>query len=531
MELLTAAQMRAIERSAIENGEVTGLELMERAGQGVVDAILEWKPELAEGARRAVVLCGPGNNGGDGFVVARLLKERGWDVEVFLYGDEGKLPPDAAENLQRWRKLGEVRSLIPSDIGAHCYGSGGIDIVVDALFGTGLTRPIDALRPFLELNDLYSALEFSEMPKTVAVDVPSGVCADSGRALTRDDDPDLPWIAVQADLTVTFHRPKTGHLLGSGPARCGWLDCRSIGMDDNEVPPGVSSIAKLTGLPARTRLAKLGGHAHKYSHGHALVLSGGCGRGGAARLAAHAALRAGAGLVTVGCPPAALQENAAQLNAVMLRPIADAEALSDALADDRIRAVALGMGLGVGERARRLTEMALGAGRRVVLDADALTSFADEPEELFRLTRGTETVLVPHSGEMGRIFPDLLDRLRGPASAGPAYSKIEAARDAAERAGCVVLLKGSDTVIAEPRGEAVVNSAAYERAAPWLATAGSGDVLAGLVAGLMARGLGPFEAAQTAAWLHVEAARRFGPGLIAEDLPEAIPDVFRDLGL
>jgi hydroxyethylthiazole kinase-like uncharacterized protein yjeF len=292
---------------------------------------------------------------------------------------------------------------------------------------------------------------------------------------------------------------------------------------------------------------------HKYHHGHALILSGGVGKGGAARLAARGALRIGAGLVTVGCPPAALQENAARLDAIMLRsiynsqteglrrarpapqggrdtapPLGPGATLAGLLEDTRINALCLGPGLGQ-DRARALAPAALAAKRATVLDADALTAFADDPAELFSMLHD-RCVLTPHGGEFARLFPDIAERLAEPATAGPAYSKVDATRDAAARAGCTVLFKGPDTVIASPGGRAAINSAHYDRAAPWLATAGSGDVLAGFIAGLLARGLHPMQAAETAAWLHVECARAFGPGLIAEDLPEMLPKVFREFG-
>jgi hydroxyethylthiazole kinase-like uncharacterized protein yjeF len=286
---------------------------------------------------------------------------------------------------------------------------------------------------------------------------------------------------------------------------------------------------------------------HKYTHGHALILSGGAGRGGAARLAARGALRIGAGLVTVGCPPEALTENAARLDAVMLTPIADADTFGRVLEDKRITALCLGPGLGTGEREAALVAMALGSrgepqptggtepdavGRglpRLVLDADALTILARDPDLFAALHENC--VLTPHAGEFARLFPEIAEKLAAPATKGPAYSKVDATREAAKRAGCVVLYKGPDTVIADPEGRCSINSAHYDRAAPWLATAGSGDVLSGFIAGLLARGFRPMQAAETAAWLHVECARKFGPGLIAEDLPEQLPAVFRDLGL
>jgi hydroxyethylthiazole kinase-like uncharacterized protein yjeF len=241
------------------------------------------------------------------------------------------------------------------------------------------------------------------------------------------------------------------------------------------------------------------------------------------------ALRIGAGAVTVGCPPAALIENAAQLNAVMLRKVKDAGDLSAALQDPRINALCLGPGMGTGAREAALVRAALAAGRSTVLDADALTLLSQDAD-LFAALHG-KCVLTPHAGEFARLFPDISEKLNAPAMTGPAYSKVDATREAAQRAGCTVLFKGPDTVIADPSGRCCINAAVYDRSVPWLATAGAGDVLAGFITGLLARGFAPMQAAQAMAWLHVECARAFGPGLIAEDLPEALPGVLRDLGM
>jgi hydroxyethylthiazole kinase-like uncharacterized protein yjeF len=559
-ELLTAAQMRAIEQAAIASGEVTGLELMERAGRGVVEAIFEEWPELRATSHRAVVLCGPGNNGGDGFVVARLLKEWGWEVEVFLYGDPERLPPDARVNYERWRGMGEVIHYEgtwenpPSHMNA--------DLVVDALFGTGLTRPVTAsfylMWPEGDLRCLPG------VGRVVAVDVPSGLCSDSGRGIGEQ--------VALADLTVTFHRAKVGQFLADGPSLCGrvrvadigltlrkpWLrqGLRVIGAQDVDrgwtlYPPGavVQNVDPECRLISKPRLGGKREDAHKYSHGHALILSGPSGRGGAARLAARGALRIGAGVVTVGCPLDAIPENAARLDAVMLRGVADGAALAGVLEDKRISALCLGPGMGVSDREVGLVGVALGERRsearptsatvgrasdrhtrpNLVLDADALTILSQHPD-LFAALHGA-CVLTPHTGEFARLFPDIAEKLAAPATKGPAYSKVDATREAAKRAGCVVLYKGPDTVIADPSGRCAINSAHYDRAAPWLATAGSGDVLAGFITGLLARGFSPFDAACTGAWLHVECALSFGPGLIAEDLPEELPKVFRALGL
>ncbi|PZQ99769.1 MAG: NAD(P)H-hydrate epimerase [Cereibacter sphaeroides] len=565
-ELLTSAQMRAIEREAIGSGRVSGLELMERAGRGVVEAIFEEWPELRAGTFRAVVLCGPGNNGGDGFVVARLLKEWGWGVEVYLYGDAEKLPPDAQANHDRWIGMGEVLQLEVLNASVDVRPGLTVDLIVDALFGIGLTRTLpDAVTEVF----CYYFRGYLD-GRLVAVDVPSGLCADSGRPLVpQGTKPDL-WPALmgmvaEATLTVTFHRAKPGHFLDVGPRHCGRLVVKDIGLVQAHMPKAIGQVE------AASYLRDVGKSSteHKFTHGHALVLSGPSGRCGAARLAARGALRIGAGVVTVGCPPEAIPENAARLDAVMLREVTDAVALQSLLEDRRINALCIGPGLGTGAREAALVGVALGlsAGRpltpplvgeggrsgqgaapddpslpllrvgggqgrgtcRIVIDADALTILSQYPDLFAALHPAC--VLTPHAAEFARLFPDIVEKLHAPAAAGPAYSKVDATREAARRAGCTVLFKGPDTVIADPSGQCSVNAAVYDRAAPWLATAGSGDVLAGFITGLMARGFDPMRAAETAAWLHVECARQFGPGLIAEDLPEQLPGVFRSLSL
>lgn len=558
--ILTAEEMRAVERAAMSGGEVTGLELMERAGRGVVEAIFENWPDLASTSHRAHVLCGPGNNGGDGFVVARLLKEWGWEVEASLLGSPGKLPPDAKTNYEKWRQLSGTEPDLRTGSAEFPHKAGPHpDMLVDALFGTGLSRPLRS--PFSDELQRWGGLSaeggIREVPgrerpfRVVSVDIPSGLCSDSGRVLGT---------SIRADLTVTFHAPKCGHFLDRGAELCGTLAVASLGLDGLARTAGAN--AALTPA-AGTRLAGAGVdpcrlrkvRGHKYDHGHALVLSGGPGRTGAARLAARGALRIGAGLVTIACPEAALAEVASQTTAVMCRVLDDVDALREALDDDRLTALCLGPGLGVGEDARALVETALAAprsramrkgagtmpngsaigpegdlagGRPVVLDADALTCFREDTEMLFDALHD-DCVLTPHAGEFGRLFPDIAERLAAPATSGPAYSKIDATREAARRAGCTILFKGPDTVISDSSGRCVINSSIRERYAPWLATAGSGDVLAGFVAGLLARGFAPSEAAEIAAWMHTECAISFGPGLVAEDMAEELPKVFRKL--
>ncbi|MES2143782.1 MAG: NAD(P)H-hydrate epimerase, partial [Pseudomonadota bacterium] len=367
-ELLTAAQMKAIEAAVIASGEVTGLELMERAGRGVVEAIFEEWPEFRATSHRAVVLCGPGGNGGDGFVVARLLKEWGWEVEVLFWGDSSKSPSDAKEARTRWEALGKT----------HDYGKGGVPhwafeyqefpsrslndgLFVDAAFGAGLSRDTAKVarfferfmhqRAILDLDDARRGLVgHIERPwKVVAIDQPSFLCADSGKWLSTYTD-DLRYKAIEeplcADLTVSFHRARPVHYLGIGPHHCGKVRIADLGLGQAQsasLPRSLTLADEAIGVQKLPAL-------HKYSHGHALILSGPSGRGGAARLAARGALRIGAGVVTVGCPHEAIPENAARLDAVMLVPVHDGEELAGVLSDDRINALCLGPGMGTAER-------------------------------------------------------------------------------------------------------------------------------------------------------------------------------------
>jgi len=501
-ELLTSAQMRAIERAAIESGAVSGSALMERAGRGVADAIMaRWAQP-----QRAVVLCGPGNNGGDGYVVARFLHERGWHVSVFAQDNPPAQAPDAAMARARWAEMGGIAPLCALDDALL----GPRVLVVDALFGTGLQRPVAAeiWQPLARAQARGSAI--------VAVDILSGLCADSGKIRADGGYPQRP-----ADLTVTFESRKLGHVLDAGGWLSGAVQVVPIGIRE-ELAALVQSgaVARLVEGPS-VDLAK--GAGNKFTHGHVLIVSGGAGMGGAARLAARGALRIGAGLVTLACPPEALTENAARLDAVMLRPLADGVALAQMLHDPRITTLCLGPGLGLDARAAALVAVALESGRALVLDADALTLIAQDAALAARLHRGC--VLTPHGGEFARLFPRLEERLRDIRTPGPSFSRFDGARAAATQTGAAVLFKGADTVIAAPSGRAVVHAAIGARAVPWLATAGAGDVLSGFIAGLLARGFDPARSAETAAWLHAECARSFGPGLIAEDLPEALPGV------
>jgi NAD(P)H-hydrate epimerase len=488
-EILTVAESYAADRFAEENG-IAAATLMENAGRAVAAEIARRWP-----AGRAVVLCGPGNNGGDGFVAARHLKANGWTVRMALLGDRDRMGGDSALMAGRWD--GGIEPL-------STEGFGDADVCVDALFGAGLARPLEgvAREAVRALNATAAAI--------VAVDVPSGVHGDLGRPLDGGDGS-----AVQAKLTITFFRKKPAHILETGRLLCGETVVADIGIPEAAIGAihpkicdnGPEVCGKGYSWPQPS--------AHKYARGHAVVVSGPAHATGAARLAARGALRMGAGLVSVASPPDAVPVNAAALTAIMVKPFAGVQGLEELLEDRRLNALVIGPGCGVGRSTRELVAATLASQAAVVLDADALTSFADGPNALFVQLR-EPAVLTPHEGEFERIFPGLLKR---------APTRIEAARQAAAACRCTMLLKGPDTVVASPSGLAVVNT----NAPPTLATAGAGDVLSGFIAGLMAQGMDSFSAAAAAAWLHGEAANRFRAGLISEDLPEMLPHVLSDL--
>ncbi|MBC7179444.1 MAG: NAD(P)H-hydrate epimerase, partial [Roseovarius sp.] len=362
-------------------------------------------PELAKAPQKAIVLCGPGNNGGDGFVIARLLKDWGWEIEVHLLGDAARLPPDARMNHDRWCAMGEVHDLAEAPRNVQ-----GAALIIDALFGTGLRRPLEgtACAAALWIGAEKGAA------RIVAVDLPSGLCSDSGRILGAAGD------VMRADLTATFHAPKLGHLLDVGPEVCGRVVVADIGLVAR-----AEGAVRMVAAPDAQSLDKAAS-AHKYGHGHALILTGGAGRTGAARLAARAALRIGAGVVTVGVPPAAQMEVACQITALMLRRVRDGADLATVLEDGRITALCLGPGMGLDEDKVGLLKVALQSGRPLVLDADALTLIARD-EDLWALLH-LRCILTPHAGEFARLFPDLAQRLSVVPATGPAYSKVNATR-------------------------------------------------------------------------------------------------------
>lgn len=488
IELLTTAEMAEADRRTIAGG-VAGIALMENAGRSVADAVTARHPP----GLGVAVVAGPGNNGGDGFVAARFLAERGYRVRVLLVGDPNRLKDDAALAAQRWQ--GPTAAAAPAALMPA-------DIVIDAVFGAGLDRPVEGVaRAMIEA--------MNAAPCVYAVDLPSGINGTTGAVMG---------LAVNATETVTFFRRKIGHVLLPGRLHCGNVRIADIGIAASvldQIKPRIAINAP--NLWAKSfPLPRVDGH--KYARGHAVVVSGGVSSTGAARLAARGALRAGAGLVTIASPREALAVNAAASLAVMVRPVDGADELTSFLDDPRRNVVLLGPGGGVGQPMRDLVLAALKGERAVVLDADALTSFADELQALCAAirTRGKATLMTPHEGEFSRLFKTLGDE---------APSKLERARWAAQTTGAVVLLKGPDTVVAAPDGRAAIAN----NAPPWLATAGSGDVLAGFAAGCLAQGMPGFEAAAAAVWLHGEAGSAAGPGLIAEDLPEVMPGIYRRL--
>jgi hydroxyethylthiazole kinase-like uncharacterized protein yjeF len=491
MEVLTTTEMERADRLTITAG-TPGFALMMSAGQAVAEAAMDL---VEEGP--IVVVAGRGNNGGDGFVAAAELAARGRDVSIILLCERDSLQGDAALAARGWKY--PVLPFNPQAIGKPA-------LIIDALFGAGLNRPIKG-----DPLEMIEAVNANGAP-VLSVDLPSGISGTSGAVMGA---------AINAVETVTFFRRKPAHLLMPGRKHCGRVRVADIGIDPRvlaEIRPQTFENVPQSWQPFFP-VPQIDGH--KYARGHTIVLSGELASTGAARLAARGALRAGAGLVTVASPRDALAVNAAALTAVMVRPVDTPVEFAEMLSDRRLNSVVIGPGAGVSDRTRDLVHTALLAKRGLVLDADALTSFAEAPERLFesiKAAEGGQVVLTPHEGEFPRLFSDISNKH-------PGRSKLERVRDAAERSGAVVLLKGPDTVVASPDGRASIAS----NAPPWLATAGAGDVLSGMIAGMLAQGVPAFEAASIGIWLHGEAAGEAGPGLIAEDLPEVLPAVFRRL--
>ncbi|WP_323017327.1 NAD(P)H-hydrate dehydratase [Castellaniella sp.] len=478
--LLSPAQMMAADQAAAAAG-VPGTQLMESAGAAVAQAIQDrWKPVPV------LVLCGPGNNGGDGFVVARLLRAAGWPVRLALLGNRAALRGDAAWAAQGW--TGAVEPAGPAAVA-------GVGLIVDALFGAGFNRVPDAAA-----DALIQAVNASDAP-VCAIDVPTGLDGATGQH---------PGAVIRADLTVTFFRRKPGHLLLPGRVLCGELRCADIGIPSEVLGPISPQVWANDPDLWSVHFPWPQAGDHKYRRGHVLII-GGAVMLGASRLACLAAARIGAGLVTLAVPPVAWAVQASVLTSVIVEALPQDGGLDQALADSRRNTLLIGPGLGRSAAARRQVLDLLATRRPCVLDADALSIFADQPGALFEALH-SRCVLTPHEGEFARLFS-----LSG--------DKLQRAHSAAQRSGAVVVIKGADTVIAAADGRCAIN----DNAPPTLATAGAGDVLAGCVAGLLAAGMPTFEAACAAVWLHGLAADQLGWGLLAEDLPGALPAALASL--
>jgi ADP-dependent NAD(P)H-hydrate dehydratase / NAD(P)H-hydrate epimerase len=482
-DILTVAEMRAAEDRAVAGGTPEFV-LMERAGAAVVDVIAA----RFGGLRQAAVICGPGNNGGDGFVVACGLAQRGVATTVFTLVPREALTGDAAIAAAQWR--GACRPLVEG------WSLDRFAVVIDALFGIGINRDIDGLAAAAVAA--MNAAQASGTP-VVAVDIPSGIDGDTG--LIRG-------AAVTATTTVTFHRLKPGHVLEPGRSHAGRMVCANIGLDAPAATHVTTNLSRLWSAA----LPRLEVTAHKYRRGHALILAGGLEGVGAARLAARAALRSGTGLVTIGAPSEAVVAHASRgPDALMVRTVDGPAGLLDVLADARRNAIILGPAYGLGAATRAAVATVLAANRATVLDADALSSFAGQAQMLTSLIASRRAgcppvVLTPHAGEFATLF--------GTSEA----SKIVRAQHAADATGAIIVFKGADTVIAAPGGRTAVNV----NGTPWLATAGTGDVLAGLIGSALAQAVTGFEAACAAVFQHAAAARRIGSSLIADDLADGV---------
>ncbi len=476
--LLTPNQMAKADRLATKFG-ITSLELMENAGRAIVEII-----EKNYSPCNVAIFCGPGNNGGDGFVVARLLSEKGWQVELALLGEKSRLKGDAKINAERFK--GDILAFENIDLSNK-------RLIVDAIFGAGLNRDIDG-----QAKKIVQKINQSKID-VISVDVPSGIDGANGA---------IRGIAVRAKHTISFFRAKPGHYLLPARQYCGQLHIKNIGIND-KVLEQIEDNCRLNN-PELWQMPKREIMSHKYDYGHCLIMSGDELHSGAARLAARAALRIGAGLVSLAGKKEALLVHANHVSAIMLKEISNVTDLSNLLRDKRYNALIIGPAFGVGERTREFVLAALESEINMVIDADAISSFEENSQILFAAIakrKNKNIILTPHEGEFKRLFPNFDG------------TKIDRAKKGAKLSGAIIVLKGADTIIALPNGFVAINN----NAPPNLATAGSGDVLCGIIGGLLAQKMPAQQAACAGVYLHGLAAQKFGKsGLIADDLPDLL---------
>lgn len=493
-DVLTPKEMAEADRLTIASGSLDGMALMRNAGNAVASIVLKHFAHTA----RIHILCGPGNNGGDGYVIARILAETGFFISLWQEG-EPRPGTDAATAAAECPIRAQPLAAFAPEAGS---------LVIDALYGAGLSKPLSP--------DAASAAEKAAALNltVISLDLPSGVSGETGLVSGR---------SFRATITVTFARKKLGHLLLPGRELCGETVVADIGVPDAAIAATGARCVENTPDAWLEAFPFPAVDAHKYRRGHVGVFSGEAAATGAARLAALAAARIGAGAVTVLSPSEAIAANAAHLTSIMLRRC---DGIADALAFFQARhprALVYGPGLRPEASTADFLIQLLEAEevpQALVVDASGITALALRSQVFFLLLKrqGTpEMILTPHEGEFRSLFPEIAKKRD--------ISKLAKARAAAELAGAVIVYKGADTVVAAPDGRAVINA----NGTPWLATAGSGDVLSGLCAGLAAQNMPAFEAACAAVWIHAEAAHWFGPGLIAEDLPAAVLPVIRDL--
>lgn len=482
-EVLTNSQMAEADKLTIEGG-FDGYDLMCNAGESFVDTIVQ-----SMVFDHCFILCGPGNNGGDGFVIGKLLRDKGCMVTLASVIPVDQFNGDAAKAASEW---GEDVVLFKDVTGIAEHA-----LVIDAVFGTGFSRKLDdeVVRVFDLVREGGHAV--------VAVDIPSGIDGNSGQA-----DPHT----LEADMTITFFRKKLGHVLMPGMALCGDVNIRDIGIADEVIKETGLSVHENEPQLWQTRIPFPALDQHKYHRGHAVVL-GGENLTGAARLSSEAAMRCGVGLCTVVTSVDAAPVYRAGAAHVMVESFDKRKEFADHIQDERRNSIIMGPGAGLEDK-KELQEIilaALATKKAIVLDADALSCFEGEADILCKALH-EKAVLTPHEGEFYKLFGDLDG------------DKVKRAREATQKTGAVILLKGPDTVIAAPDHVPVVNN----HASPYLATGGSGDVLSGMIGGFLAQGVNPFDAACIASWMHGEASLQLGAGMVSSDLIEIIPNILSD---